>query len=1023
MRRSRLLIALLIALLPALAFAFWPRLQPPFYFQVTIRSALDGFAEVYYDTGSKEQPSSRLPVQGDNHEVDCKFPLPQGAYPGLRFDPIDRGPTTMVLSKPRITDRNGNIIRVIAPDQIVPSHQIEKLEPHETDLSLTIPQGADDPRLAVQLRPPVVLKNYESPSARTLVRRFVTSFLAFFALGLLASPFVAKIATRARLSALSRLSDDFRTWARIHPGRVVFLTAALSVVLSCYPVVFFGKSFLSPNNHSHTFLLYGDMPTVPGSTELTTDDEKGADLGASMWYSWPTSVVESRALFKDWQLPLWNRYDSAGLPLLGQGQSMFGDPLHLLVLFTKGSALAWDLKYLLAKLVFTACIGLSALQLTRHLPAATIVAASGAFICFFAYRYSHPAYFSMCYAPAVLLAWLKLNDAPDRRASAVWLAILVLANWTLMNSGTVKEAYVLLLAMNSCGCLSLLLRQRVPQKWMTLARALFALLLFGVIATPVWLTFLKALRSSWTFYGTGVAQQLQPGVFVGLFDDIFYRQLNPGESHLDPAANFLVLGAVIWFCYSRQRMDSERRAWGVIVTCCVALAFAFGLIPSALFVDIRFLGQIHHIDNTFSCVAIICLILLAAFGIRAFWQDCQNENFRTVYWRFLGLLLLLLAIYLGTTGATSRATLLPGVNLAKSSFFWGYSTSLILALVLLPLLGRKIIDSPRPASWQIIGVVLAFLLLHWRSGMHLTTPFDAYVMNPHERADLIADSSPALKLIKERMTEPARVLGLNYNFFPGYGGAVELEQVDGPDALFNKHYRSLMDVSGVVLQYCSSQPGLVDEHLERDLPMFDMLNVRFMLGRAGTTAEAIPSLNKVAALDLRIYESRKAWPRAFFTDRLVPYAADAEFVGLVKAGKDGPFAAIPREVLDVHPELTASLAKDGAFAGQRVVNATQYALNNNNTSFKISAPSAGVVVLTEPYVENDFELRINGKPSEYFRVNSAFRGVYLNAPGDYDISFSYWPRHFTSSLWIAAMGLIVLSLWLTLVWRSSNREA
>ena len=85
------------------------------------------------------------------------------------------------------------------------------------------------------------------------------------------------------------------------------------------------------------------MPTVPGYKEVATDDEKGSDLGATMWYSWPTSVVQSRSLFKHCELPLWNRYNSGGLPLLGQGQSMFGDPLHFLVLLANGASGWWDL--------------------------------------------------------------------------------------------------------------------------------------------------------------------------------------------------------------------------------------------------------------------------------------------------------------------------------------------------------------------------------------------------------------------------------------------------------------------------------------------------------------------------------------------------------------------------------------------------------------------------------------------------------------------------------------------------------
>ena len=142
--------------------------------------------------------------------------------------------------------------------------------------------------------------------------------------------------------------------------------------MSCYPVVFFGKSFVSPNNHSHTYLLYGEMPTVPGYKDVATDDEKGSDLGAAMWQNWPYSVVESRGLFKYGELPLWNRYNSCGLPLLGQGLSMCADPLQLLVLLGGGSSGAWDLKYILAKFLFAACIGLCVLQAARHLGAASL---------------------------------------------------------------------------------------------------------------------------------------------------------------------------------------------------------------------------------------------------------------------------------------------------------------------------------------------------------------------------------------------------------------------------------------------------------------------------------------------------------------------------------------------------------------------------------------------------------------------------------------------------------------------------
>ena len=577
-------------------------------------------------------------------------------------------------------------------------------------------------------------------------------------------------------------------------------------MLSCYPVVFFGKSFLSPNNHSHTYLLYGEMPTVPGYKDVATDDEKGSDLGAAMWQNWPYSVVESRGLFKYGELPLWNRYNSCGLPLLGQGLSMFADPLQLPVLLTGGSSGAWDLKYLLAKWLFASCLGLCVLQAARHLPAALIITATAPFIGFFSYRYAHPAFFALCYAPSILLCWFKLIDARPGRETAAWLAAMVLADWTLINSGTVKEAYILLLAMNFCGFLTLLLGHSiVGGKGGKFLQAFFANILFLAIAMPVWWTFFHALQNSLTIYDAGGAWQLQPSLLIGLFDDIFYRQFNADENHLDPSINFLTLLAVLWFLSSPRSADQRGLARGLSITCIFALLFVFGIIPPSLIVRLPLLRNILHIDNTFSCVAIVCLLLLAGFGIKAFWSDCQAADFKRTYRQVLILLAGLAALYIGTTEAAQRSTIALlhiGEHIPKSNFFWGYFLSLAIAAAITPWLARRALVTKRGRASQVLFLALLFVLFHWRHGMHLATPFDAFVMNPQRRVNLVADSSPALKLIKSHAAEPARSAGLDSAFFPGYGGAVGVEQIDGPDPLLNKHYRALMDASGVKTALC-----------------------------------------------------------------------------------------------------------------------------------------------------------------------------------------------------------------------------
>lgn len=1013
--KGRIGFAIALGILAGSGYTFWWNQPSPFCFEVTMKSTRWGFAQLYYDVGSgvNESDSFRTPIEGDNRQAVYRFPLPRGMYSNLRFDPTDRPRSHITLTNARIADRAGHLVHAIPPSEIKPSHQIENFEAGDTEVSFTTPAGGNDSILALEFAEPVILGNFVKPSFRTLVRRFLISFLITAGIGFFGFHPVFRMGQGAR-----RLIARLVAWGGTHRWQTMLLVAAASVVLSCYPIVFFGKSFLSPNNHSHTFLLYEEMPTVPGDKEVATDDEKGSDLGAAMWYTWPTSVVESRALLRDHELPLWNRYDSVGLPLLGQGQSMLGDPLHLLALLTNGSTGWWDLKYLLAKFLFAVLLGFCVLQLTKHPPTAGIIAATAPFIGFFSFRYTHPAIFSMCYAPSILLCWLKLIDATTPRAIAGWLGAMVLANWAVMNSGTVKEAYVLLLTMNLCGSLTLLLAKSVAGKTRKLRQALCAQLFFVLIATPVWLTFLNTLRRSWTIYDNGGVFQLQPSLLIGLFDDIFYRQFNSDERHLDPSANFLVLAGVLWFCVSGRKRDRMRLSWGLSITCLFALAFVFGIVPPSLILRLPFLGNIYHIDGAFSCIAIICLLVLAGFGIKAFWDDCYSSHFRRTYLRVLLCLGGLLALYFGTTQAAQRSTrtlLQFGEQIPKSNFFWGYSIVLIAALTALPWIGRHALRANRAHTGHALVLAMIFFLLHWRFGMHLVTPFDAYVMNPHQRTNLLAESSSALALIHGRGLEPSRAVGLNDNLFPGYGGAVGVEQIDSADPLLNKHYRALVDAYGARLPFGSGNQGKIEDRLGEDLPLFDMLNVRYYLGSGESKAAAFPSLKKIAELDLDVYESSKFWPRAFFSDRLTTYSSENEFALLVKHGSNTPFAATAKEEIGLHPELARVATNLDPSATTLTVPARDYSQTNNTTAFKINAPSAGVVVLTEAYVDGDLQVRVNGKPSGYFRANSAFRGVFLPNAGVYEISFSYWPDYLTFSLWLSAFAIVSFTVWLGVV--------
>ena len=74
----------------------------------------------------------------------------------------------------------------------------------------------------------------------------------------------------------------------------------------------------------------------------------------------PYSRLQREALSQG-EMPLWNRYNGAGRPLWGQGQTFLLDPLHWLTIVTPDLTLGWDLKFIAHRLVFAAGVGVAAL--------------------------------------------------------------------------------------------------------------------------------------------------------------------------------------------------------------------------------------------------------------------------------------------------------------------------------------------------------------------------------------------------------------------------------------------------------------------------------------------------------------------------------------------------------------------------------------------------------------------------------------------------------------------------------------
>ncbi len=1017
-----------------------------FALEAHLTSTAPGQIVLYYDTGAgmHEGAVTRVNLSKSETPVAYRLPLPPGTYRSFRFDPIDRE-GTVTISSVRIVGQGGRLIRALAFRDLKPAQQIQSLRERDGRLELIVTPGANDPQLIIDFTPPLVVAANFSDLTHGWLSRSAVVFAT------LATLLLALDLTRRFHPRLSSLASSLAA----RPARAVALIAALAVIASAYPVVFLGKSHVSPN--LGTVLLYDAYPTLPGYASGETTDVKGADVGAIMWQHVPFSMIQRRALAQG-ELPLWNRYNAGGVPLLAQGQSMFGDPLHFFVIAANGAAWAWDVKYLVAKWLFATALGLIVLRLSAApllplsaSPALTVlpallIAAAAPFVGFFIYRLNHPAFFSLCYAPWVLYAWLRITQSDPARpasarstsnlkrqlaATAPWALALIIANLALMNSGTVKEAYMLLLCLNFSGACILLsssapLRSRLTK----LAALTWAGLIFVLLTAPIWATFLTTLKTAYTGYNAASAFQIQPGLLLGVFDELFYRPLMAEERTFDPSLNFLLLLGLLYFLATLRHHFTDRATVALALSSLLPLSLAFGLIPPAWIVQIPFLSNIAHLDNTFTCALIVLWSVLAGVGFataaRRLGTPAGRADLITA-----GLLLFALVFsWIAFRQAAHRSlfgpnttftTLLPGQTIPVSPFVWTTLAAFLAAAVIFALTARRALTRGLLTPAAALLLTLCTLIFLWRTGLHASAVgYDTYTSRPTVRADFHARSEAMEFLRAAQKREPSRAFGFHGNFHPGWTGAYGLETIHGPDALVNPFLRELVTaaiVNPAIERWWDWRLYVEVANAAVARPIFDALNVRYYLDLQSDQSLLGQALKIVKGADLDVYESATAWPRAFFSSHLDTYDTPTEFVQKIRAGDGRPFAVAQRPDLARSPAL---LSIPRGLVDRTVTPASDYLLTENSTTFTVRAKSAGVIVLNEVFWPGDFRATVNGQKTPVLRLNHTFKGVTVDGPGDYRITFRYVPKNWPRNLALCATGAVLLLLSLVLALRKGG---
>lgn len=974
----RLVLAIVFAVLPFLSLIA-PALDSDQAFTLVIRmtSSTAGILQVFLDTGGGYTGDNMavLPtyVSEDAHEY--RIPLKVGGYASVRIDP-GVGPGTFTVERVAVVDGIGRDVVTIPLADLTPAYHLRVVERTADKVVFECPVDAYDPQIIYAPPTPMwLLPDTRTPDV------FARWFGLYVAVGFVLI-WIAQLAVGRVAPGVSRAFEAIGRGASANPQVAVLIAALIATSVAMYPVLFAGRSLVSPNNGG-VAMLFDRAPFTAASADLEIENVRGVDVGAMLWAFVPYSTVQRQAVASgEW--PLWNRYAGPGQSLWGQGQSFFLDPLHWITLINPDPTAGWDLKFAAHRLVLACGVGVAALTLTGAWLPAAIAASTVPFAGIFAFRLNHPASFVMTYAPWVLVGWLLLARATTNGRRAAASVLLALASALVLFASPPKEAVVMLLVIELTGLLALILQVGVARRIVRpLGFALLAGTVTALLTMPHWLLFLDTLRASKTFYDT-------PGVvFAGPGYALSMILGSLAEGMPVPSLNTFSMALIVAALLSPTRLVRHRGALACLLGAAGAIAIASGVISGPWLATVPLIGNIIQINITFLTAALVPLFVLSGVGAAALLDGARARTIvmtlgaaAVAIWVFRGMGgLALLGLFRGwlVLGALGGAVLVPITMLALTRGF--------------------------PRVLPVTAAVALGLLLMAPGGEHLETgilPLDSKLVQPRLRTPLSARSS-SVDAIHERSTEPTRTVGLGNVLLSGSQALYGLEGLTGPDALFLRFNDELLEGSGKTNRE-GWRHRFTFGDLERDAPLLDMLNVGYLLAYFNEAAAAGPTV-PVREPDVVLPVRRPtAWPRAYFVDRLSTYASPADLLAQARqAGR--PIASIQDE--DAHAaEITRGV---GVGTGSNeVVRADRYTLMTNSTTFRVRAPHAGVAVLAESYMPDDFIATLNGQRVPYFRVNHALKGVAIPGAGDWYVRFEYRPHHWTLALGGAAVGCLML---------------
>lgn len=740
----------------------------------------------------------------------------------------------------------------------------------------------------------------------------------------------------------------------------------LPLTLLAVIVLFFFKSFFLQGKlpipadtivglyHPFRDLYVKEYPRgIPFKNFLITDPVR-------QQYPWRELSI---SIEKQLQPPLWNPYNMAGVPLLGNFQSAVFYPLNLF-LFVLPFELGWSILIVLQPLLAAIFLYLYLNNLKLSKWASILGSLSFAFSGFFiAWLEWGTIIHTAVWLPLILLCIDKIfvcskNDNSKLQFKiqnyVVWAIILVFSLTSSFFAGHLQTFfYLLIFSLTYVIVRWIQFGKKIP------ALLLFAIcyLLFAIVTSVQWLpTFQFILESArdidqvrwgeggWFIPFQHLIQFVAPDFFGNPTTLNYWGVWNYGElvGYVGIVPLILALFAMFY------RRNKKTLFFGTLLF----LSLVFSL-PTFL-AKVPYLLKIPLISTTqptrLLFLADFSLAVLTALG---FDYLIKNKTWKIFYPAiFIGAIAAALWFFVLIGNKTFNLITIVDLSVAKHNLY--LPTALFIAGIIAMLFYLK---TSKPFTIAIIRIIIVGLVVFdlFRFGWKFTSFTNKEYLFPNTKTIEFLKKNIGLYRI---MTEDSRILPSNFS------AIYRIQSVDGYDPLYLRRYAELIAASERGKPDISTPLGfnrIITPNIYTS-KIIDLLGVKYVLSLSDLDS---PKLRKVFQEgQTQVYENKEVLPRTFFVQQVEIANSKNEAIKKMfqKEFNMGGMAVVEGMYTRLLPQVLS------------VGKAEIISYKPNKVIIKTENSGEGFLVLTDSFYPT-WHARVDGAPTKIYRTDYNFRGI------------------------------------------------